>query len=56
MTLKMAGFFLGSAYEYGVGTRPDPVEALKRYRKAADAGDDVARQQAARLQQKGQGQ
>jgi TPR repeat protein len=56
MTLKMAGFFLGSAYEYGVGARPDPVEALKWYRKAADAGDDVARQQAARLQQKGQGQ
>ena len=46
---QMAGFFLGSAYEYGVGTAPDPHEAAKWYGMAADAGDKVSERELARL-------
>jgi len=46
---QMTGFFLGSAYEYGVGTPPDPHEAAKWYGVAADAGDKISEGELARL-------
>jgi hypothetical protein len=47
---KMLGFYLGSAYDYGVGTRPDRVAAMKWYAVAAEAGDTISRRELARLQ------
>jgi len=46
---QMAGFFLGSAYEYGVGTPPDPREAAKWYGMAASTGDKISERELARL-------
>jgi hypothetical protein len=50
MFSQMAGFYLGSAYEYGVGTKPDRAAAMKWYAFAADAGDAISRRELARLQ------
>jgi hypothetical protein len=47
MFMQMTGFYLGSAYEYGVGTRPDRAAAMKWY---AFAGDAVSKREFARLQ------
>jgi TPR repeat protein len=50
MFTQMMGFFLGSAYEYGVGTRPDRAAAMKWYAVAAEAGDPISKRELARLQ------
>jgi TPR repeat protein len=34
---------LGIAYQWGVGVRPDPSEAVKWYHRAGEHGDTVAR-------------
>jgi hypothetical protein len=47
---QMLGFFLGSAYEYGVGTKPDRPAAMKWYALAAAAGDPISKRELARLQ------
>ena len=46
---QLFGFFLGSAYEYGIGTPPDRAAALKWYGVAAEAGDPVSRRELTRL-------
>jgi TPR repeat protein len=49
--LKQAlAFYVASAYQYGVGTRPDRAAAMKWYAVAADAGDPISRRELARLQ------
>jgi len=50
MFTQMTAFYLGSAYEYGVGTRPDRAAAMKWYAVAADAGDAISKRELARLQ------
>jgi TPR repeat protein len=50
MFRQMEGFYLGSAYEYGVGTKPDRAAAMKWYAFAADAGDAISKRELARLQ------
>ena len=47
---QMLGFYLGSAYEYGVGIRRDRTEAAKWYAMAAQAGDPISKRELARLQ------
>jgi TPR repeat protein len=47
---RMAGFYLGSAYEYGVGTKPDRTAAMKWYAFGADVGDAISMRELARLQ------
>jgi TPR repeat protein len=47
---RMLGFYLGSAYEYGVGTKPDRAAATKWYAVAAEAGDAISKRELARLQ------
>ena len=47
---RMNGFYLGSAYEYGVGTKPDRAAAMKWYAFAAEAGDAISKRELARLQ------
>ena len=46
---RMAYFFLGSAYEYSVGTPVDLQEAAKWYGLGAAAGDAIAARELARL-------
>jgi TPR repeat protein len=46
----LLGFYLGSAYEYGVGTRPDRAAAMKWYAFAAEAGDPISKRELMRLQ------
>ncbi len=50
MGARIMGFFLGSAYEYGVGTNPDRSAALKWYALAATAGSPISKRELARLQ------
>lgn len=45
----LIGIYLGTAYEYGVGTPADASEAASWYRKAAEAGDPTATRELARL-------
>ena len=47
---QILGFYLGSAYEYGVGIRRDRTEAAKWYAMAAQAGDPISKRELARLQ------
>jgi TPR repeat protein len=47
---RLLGFYLGSAYEYGVGTKPDRALAMTWYTVAANAGDPISRRELARLQ------
>jgi TPR repeat protein len=47
---QMLGFYLGSAYEYGVGTKPDGAAAMKWYAVAAAGGDAISRRELTRLQ------
>lgn len=47
---RMFGFFLGSAYEHGVGTQPDVTAAMKWYAIAADAGEPISQRELTRLQ------
>jgi hypothetical protein len=47
---QILAFFLGSAYEYGVGTKRDRAEAMKWYAAGAAAGDPIAKRELARLQ------
>ena len=47
---QLVGFFLGSAYEYGIGTRPDRAAAKKWYAVAAAAGDPISKRELARLE------
>ena len=47
---RLVGFYLGSAYEYGVGTKPDRALATTWYMVAANAGDPISRRELARLQ------
>jgi hypothetical protein len=47
---RLLGFYLGSAYEFGVGTKPDRASAMTWYQIAADAGDPISRRELARLQ------
>jgi hypothetical protein len=49
MVKQMFGFYLGSAYEYGVGTAPDSAAAMKWYAVAAEAGDPISKRELARL-------
>jgi hypothetical protein len=51
--LKMAAFYVASAYEYGVGTKPDLAEAAKWYAAAANDGDPISKRELARLQASG---
>jgi hypothetical protein len=50
MFTQMTAFYLASAYEYGVGTKPDRAAALKWYAVAADAGSAISKRELARLQ------
>jgi TPR repeat protein len=50
MLKQMMGFFLGSAYEYGIGTKPDRAAAMKWYTVAAEAGDTISKRELTRLQ------
>jgi hypothetical protein len=45
---QLVGFFLGSAYEYGVGTEPNRAAAIKWYTLAAEAGDPISKRELAR--------
>ena len=36
--------YLGQAHEFGEGTEPDEAQALRWYRRAARAGDDLSKQ------------
>jgi TPR repeat protein len=47
---QLLAFYIASAYEYGVGTRPDRSAAMKWYAAGADAGDAIAKRELARLQ------
>jgi TPR repeat protein len=47
---QMLGFYIASAYDYGVGTRPDRAAAMKWYAVGAEAGDAIAKRELARLQ------
>jgi len=47
---QLLGFYLGSAYEYGVGTKPDRAAAMKWYAVAAEAGDPISKRELMRLQ------
>jgi hypothetical protein len=50
MFKQMAAFYVASAYEYGVGTKPDRAAAMKLYAVAAEAGDAISKRELARLQ------
>ncbi|MFG1413964.1 SEL1-like repeat protein [Xanthobacter sp. VTT E-85241] len=50
--LKNVGFYIASAYEYGIGAPQSKQEAEKWYAKAAAAGDKVSERELARLQKK----
>jgi|SRR5580658_1583344 hypothetical protein len=50
MFTQILGFYLGSAYEYGVGTKPDRAAATKWYVVAARAGDSISKREVARPQ------
>jgi TPR repeat protein len=50
LEVEALGFYLGSAYEYGVGARHDRTEAAKWYAMAAQAGDPISKRELARLQ------
>ncbi len=50
LEMQALGFYLGSAYEYGVGIRHDRTEAAKWYAMAAQAGDPISKRELARLQ------
>jgi hypothetical protein len=47
---QLLTFYIGSAYEYGVGTKPDRSAAMKWYAIAAAAGDAISKRELARLQ------
>lgn len=47
---RLFGFYLGSAFEYGVGTKPDRALAIAWYTVAAKSGDPISRRELARLQ------
>jgi len=47
---RLFGFYLGSAYQYGVGTKPDRALAMTRYTLAAHSGDPISRRELVRLQ------
>jgi hypothetical protein len=47
---QILGFFLGSAFEYGVGTAPNRAAAMKWYGVAAAAGDPISKRELMRLQ------
>jgi TPR repeat protein len=47
---QLYSFYLGSAYEYGVGADPDRMAAMKWYAIAAEAGDPISKRELARLQ------
>ena len=47
---RMFGFFLGSAYEYGVGINADRLAAIRWYAVAARAGDPISQREMTRLQ------
>lgn len=40
---RATAFHIASALEYGIGARPDLVEAVRWYHRAAEAGDPVSR-------------
>ena len=48
---RYCAFFMGSAYEYGVGVKGDSNIALKWYLLAGQAGSKIALREAARLEQ-----
>jgi hypothetical protein len=47
---QMIGFFLGSAYEYGIGAKPDRTAAMKWYAVAVEAGDPISKRELERIQ------
>jgi TPR repeat protein len=47
---KIAKFYLGLAFEYGIGTKADRLAALHWYRQAANDGDGIAAREHARLE------
>ncbi len=47
---RLLGFYLGSAYEYGVGTKPDRALAMTWYTVAANSGDPISQRELTRLQ------
>jgi hypothetical protein len=47
---QLLAFYLASASEYGVGTKPDRPAAMKWYAVAAEAGDPISKRELARLQ------
>jgi TPR repeat protein len=49
MFKQISAFYVASAYEYGVGTRPDRAAAMKWYAVAAEAGDAISKRELARL-------
>jgi hypothetical protein len=46
----LCGYLLGSAHEFGIGTKKDASRALQGYRSAALAGSQVAAREATRLE------
>jgi TPR repeat protein len=51
--LMLVAFYVASAYEYGIGTKPDLAEATKWYGVAANAGDPISKRELTRLQTSG---
>jgi len=51
--LTLVAFYVASAYEYGIGTKPDLAEAIKWYGVAANAGDPISKRELTRLQASG---
>jgi TPR repeat protein len=50
MVKQLLAFYIASAYQYGVGTKPDRSAAMKWYAAGAAAGDAIAKRELARLQ------
>jgi TPR repeat protein len=50
MVKQMYGFYIGSAFEYGIGTKPNLGVAMRWYSEAAAAGDPISKRELARLQ------
>ena len=51
MMQSICAFYMGSAYEYGVGVKADKDVAWKWYLLAGEAGSKIALREAARLEQ-----
>lgn len=51
LTQRICAFYMGSAFEYGVGVKADKNIAWKWYLLAGQAGSEIALREAARVEQ-----